>query len=61
MSEEHDQKICTCQDCSKWRTKRKRATKAVLEYMAKKRCVKRNCGTVCKCEPCMARQALELY
>lgn len=31
-----------------------------LRYLARKRCMPRNCGTVCLCPPCHARQALEL-
>lgn len=32
-----------------------------LRYLAKKRCIKKNCGTVCLCAPCCARKALEFY
>ena len=47
--------------CSRWRLRRKHAMIAVLRSVAKKRCNKKNCGTVCKCEPCMARLAIERY
>ncbi len=30
----------------------------LLSNMAEKKCYKRNCGTVCLCEPCHAREAL---
>lgn len=45
-------------------TKAQKAKQSMLEalrYLAKKRCNKRNCGTVCLCEPCHARKALEYY
>lgn len=29
-----------------------------LRYLAKKKCNKKNCGTVCLCEPCCARAVL---
>ena len=32
-----------------------------LRYLARKRCIKSNCGTVCLCAPCSARKALEFY
>lgn len=32
---------------------------AVLRWVARRPCVEDNCGTVCKCEPCMARLALD--
>lgn len=31
----------------------------VLRWAARKPCNEENCGTVCKCEPCCARLALE--
>ena len=36
-------------------------TQQVLKWTATKKCNKRNCGSVCKCEPCMAREALAVY
>jgi hypothetical protein len=63
MTEEdaHDSRlVCSCTDCSAWRRKRKRATVCVLRWAAGLPCNEDNCGTVCKCEPCMAREALEL-
>ena len=38
-----------------------RATIAVLRWTARMVCNRKNCGTVCKCEPCMAREALEFF
>ena len=33
----------------------------VLRTVARRRCNKKNCGTVCKCESCMAREALVFF
>jgi hypothetical protein len=38
-----------------------RSTIAVLRWVSRMVCNKKNCGTVCKCEPCMAREALEFF
>jgi hypothetical protein len=32
-----------------------------LKSLARLKCRKRNCGTVCLCAPCHARKALEFY
>lgn len=33
---------------------------AVIRYAAKQRCHRRNCGTVCMCEPCQARKIIAI-
>lgn len=39
--------------------KLRRDVVAVLRWVARRPCVEDNCGTACKCEPCMARGALD--
>lgn len=41
--------------------KAKRHMLEALRWLAKQRCNKRNCGTVCLCESCHARKAIEYY
>ena len=41
--------------------KAKRHMLAALRWLASQRCNKRNCGTVCLCESCNARKAIEYY
>jgi hypothetical protein len=46
------------------RQKAKRAKSYMLEalrWAARKRCIKSNCGSVCLCGPCSAREALKHY
>lgn len=33
---------------------------SVVRYAARQNCHKRNCGTACKCEPCMARKLIAI-
>lgn len=58
--EKHARKECQCQDCCRWRVKRKRAAVGALRWLAKQHCRPRNCGSVCLCPPCDARLALEI-
>jgi|GEM_PF-3494240 len=32
-----------------------------LRWLARERCVRKNCGTVCLCGPCHARRALDYH
>jgi hypothetical protein len=39
----------------------RRCMMEALRYLARRRCIKKNCGTACLCAPCSARAALEFY
>jgi hypothetical protein len=60
MNPKHEESLSD-EYTAEWRIKRARAMRSVLGSVARRKCDKKNCGSVCLCDSCNARLALERY